>query len=233
MAALFERHDLGSCRGRVLVAGDVHGRFADLQRELDASRYDDTVDRLVLLGDLVNRGPDSHRAGDWAHLLRVLGNHEDALLDDGLRDMARPRGRHAWMEAVGDVDARVALARALGAAPLMLEIVTPGGWTVGMAHAGVPFMNWREASRIVRDAADPQHVATRKFLLTDRDHARGIVAGTRGRVANIDHVFLGHTPVPAPVSHNGGTLCDTSRSARPVTVLDVDRWIEDNGRRTT
>jgi len=68
--------------GRLIAIGDIHGcheEFADLLRLLDLQ----PEDRLVLLGDLVNRGPDSsavialareHRA------ISLLGNHELRLL---------------------------------------------------------------------------------------------------------------------------------------------------------
>lgn len=227
MAARFERHDLRSCRGRILVAGDVHGRVEDLLRELDASRYDDTVDRLVLLGDLVNRGPQSHRAAELTQNLRIIGNHEDALLDDGGSALVEPRGKLAWMLAIGDLPERLAFARLLRNAPVMLEIATPGGHTVGFAHASVPFMDWANAARIVMEEDGPQHAATIRQLLMDRNHARGLISRTRRAVVNIDHVFLGHTPVPQPYRHANTTLCDTSRSERPVTVIDVDRWIDE------
>ncbi len=68
--------------GRLIAIGDIHGcfqEFADLLARLAPG--DD--DRLVLLGDLVNRGPDSCRVIDLARAHRavaLLGNHELRLL---------------------------------------------------------------------------------------------------------------------------------------------------------
>jgi len=68
--------------GRLIAIGDIHGchqEFADLLDKLQLERDD----RLVLLGDLVNRGPDSCKVLDLArehHAISLLGNHELRLL---------------------------------------------------------------------------------------------------------------------------------------------------------
>lgn len=69
-------------RGRIVAVGDIHGchlEFAELLGKLELGRDD----RLVLLGDLVNRGPDSCAVLDLARANRavsLLGNHELRLL---------------------------------------------------------------------------------------------------------------------------------------------------------
>jgi len=68
--------------GRLIAIGDIHGchqEFAELLDRLSLTG----ADRLVLLGDLVNRGPDSGRVIDLARRHRaisLLGNHELRLL---------------------------------------------------------------------------------------------------------------------------------------------------------
>ena len=68
--------------GRLIAIGDIHGchlEFADLLDKLRLERED----RLVLLGDLVNRGPDSCKVLDLARevgAISLLGNHELRLL---------------------------------------------------------------------------------------------------------------------------------------------------------
>lgn len=68
--------------GRLIAVGDIHGchvEFAELLTRLELTRDD----RLVLLGDLVNRGPDSRRVIELArehHARALLGNHELRLL---------------------------------------------------------------------------------------------------------------------------------------------------------
>ena len=68
--------------GRLIAIGDIHGcadEFEDLLDRLEAG----PDDRIVLLGDLVNRGPQSRRVIDLARRCRavpLLGNHEARLL---------------------------------------------------------------------------------------------------------------------------------------------------------
>jgi len=69
--------------GRLIAIGDIHGchqEFAELLERLSLTKDD----RLILLGDLVNRGPDSCRVIDLARQYRaisLLGNHELRLLN--------------------------------------------------------------------------------------------------------------------------------------------------------
>jgi len=68
--------------GRLIAIGDIHGchqEFAELVGRLALTKED----RLVLLGDLVNRGPDSCKVIDLARecgAVALLGNHELRLL---------------------------------------------------------------------------------------------------------------------------------------------------------
>ncbi len=67
------------------VIGDVQGCFATLQALVREIGFNPAHDRLVLVGDLVNRGPDNVNVLRWARSLgpaveAVLGNHDLHLL---------------------------------------------------------------------------------------------------------------------------------------------------------
>jgi hypothetical protein len=68
--------------GRLIAVGDIHGchhEFSDMLQLLDLKGGD----RVVLLGDIVNRGPDSTKVIDLAKAsgcVCLLGNHELRLL---------------------------------------------------------------------------------------------------------------------------------------------------------
>lgn len=70
-------------KGRDFVVGDLHGCHSLLNLALDHVRFDPSIDRLISVGDLVDRGPDSMKclkllAEPWFHA--VMGNHEDMML---------------------------------------------------------------------------------------------------------------------------------------------------------
>lgn len=68
--------------------GDVHGCLDKLQRLLHLLRYDPVADRLIFLGDYIDRGPASKGVLDLLLQLReenpanifLMGNHEDNFL---------------------------------------------------------------------------------------------------------------------------------------------------------
>jgi serine/threonine protein phosphatase 1 len=70
-------------KGRLIAVGDIHGcheEFEELLEQLDLR----ASDRLVLLGDLINRGPDSFRVIQLARehaTAALLGNHELRLIN--------------------------------------------------------------------------------------------------------------------------------------------------------
>ncbi|MGE9290502.1 MAG: metallophosphoesterase [Puniceicoccales bacterium] len=69
--------------GKLIVIGDVHGcshELQDLLDKLSPSRND----KILLLGDLVNRGPDSHQVVQTVRehgFKSIMGNHEYRLLN--------------------------------------------------------------------------------------------------------------------------------------------------------
>ena len=70
-------------KGRLIAIGDIHGchkEFEDLLAKLDLANDD----RVILLGDLINRGPDSAKVIALARQhakFSLLGNHELRLLN--------------------------------------------------------------------------------------------------------------------------------------------------------
>ena len=79
----------------VLFVGDVQGCAAELEDLLRVAGFDRRCHRLALVGDLINRGPDSAAVLTLARgldALAVVGNHELALLE-GVRTAALDRVR--------------------------------------------------------------------------------------------------------------------------------------------
>ena len=86
------------------LIGDLQGCDAPLQRLLDAIDFSPSKDTLYLLGDLVNRGPDSlavlrrlRALGGAAQCL--LGNHDLHLL--AVWQGIRPAGKSDTLAEIG------------------------------------------------------------------------------------------------------------------------------------
>ncbi|MCB1959405.1 MAG: symmetrical bis(5'-nucleosyl)-tetraphosphatase [Rhodocyclaceae bacterium] len=117
------------------VIGDVQGCFASLQALLSEVGFDPLSDRLWLVGDLVNRGPQSlevlrfvRSLGDAATV--VLGNHDLYLLM--VAAGWRKRGKDDTLQAVIDAPDAAALLGWVASRPLMH--VEDG---FAMVHAGL------------------------------------------------------------------------------------------------
>ncbi len=68
--------------GRLIAIGDIHGCHLEFGEMIDRLALE-PGDRVILLGDLINRGPDSCRVLDLARQIgarSLLGNHELRLL---------------------------------------------------------------------------------------------------------------------------------------------------------
>jgi len=68
---------------RIIAIGDIHGCYAEFAELLERVGIE-RADKLILLGDLVNRGPDSLKVIDLAkrhQAVSLLGNHELRLLN--------------------------------------------------------------------------------------------------------------------------------------------------------
>ena len=131
---------------RTLVVGDLQGCYDPFRRLLDKAAFDPANDRLWLVGDLVNRGPQNLEVLRFVRSLGkaatlVLGNHDLSLLM-----IAEGFGKRGHGDTIEDVLAapdREELLDWLRRQPLMhledgVAMVHAGllpGWTVSQAKA--------------------------------------------------------------------------------------------------
>ena len=133
--------------------GDLQGCLAPFERLLKAIDFSPSRDTLYLLGDLVNRGPDSlgvlrrlHSLGDAAQCL--LGNHDLHLL--ALSQGMRKPSRKDTMQTILQAPDSQALLDWLRHRPMALH---RHGWL--MVHAGV-LPQWSVAQTLTL-AAEVEH----------------------------------------------------------------------------
>jgi bis(5'-nucleosyl)-tetraphosphatase (symmetrical) len=70
-------------KSRTIIVGDIHGCIEEFDELIKTLEYDKESDRLILLGDLIDRGPSSvavvRRAREM-DLECVMGNHEHKFM---------------------------------------------------------------------------------------------------------------------------------------------------------
>ena len=146
-------------RRRIFV-GDVHGWRVELEQLLDTLRYDPIADDLHIVGDFVNRGPDSLGVLRLCSELRVggvLGNHDRHLLRvfEGTRAQS-PRDTLLPVLAADDCEE---LCLWLAARPYVRD------WPdVLMVHAGVN-PEWKDPVAVLT-GLDPRELDPRSDFAT-------------------------------------------------------------------
>ena len=191
---------------RTIIVGDVHGCRSELEALLDRVAFA-SGDRLVFVGDLVARGPDSLGVLDVARrtgAVVVRGNHEQKLLE--WRD-----ARLAWMHGHASAKPPIGkmhrdLARSL----------RPVDWSL-LANAPC-FVDLPEhALRVVHAGLDPglplddQHPMTMMRIRTVKERGprgkRDVLWGSRWH--GPPHVIFGHHAAPGLQLHPWATGLDT------------------------
>ncbi|MBF0414723.1 MAG: symmetrical bis(5'-nucleosyl)-tetraphosphatase [Magnetococcales bacterium] len=149
----------------VYAIGDVHGCLEELHHLLHRLAFDTERDRLLFVGDLVNRGPHSLACLRFVHNLGtrhqvILGNHEINVL----RQFAKggPATREPWQDEWNRAPDRDALLDWVSRLPLMLRDEETG---IHLAHAGC-HPSWpldealARATTIGRMSGGLEHMAT-------------------------------------------------------------------------
>jgi predicted phosphodiesterase len=213
--------------GRIIAIGDIHGCHQELAELLErvAPAKDD---RLIFLGDLVNRGPDSCAVIDIARAcgaVSLLGNHELRLLnfrktadlaflketDHDTLDQLRPED-WAWLE-------RMPLTHHV---PELNTVFVHGGF--------LPGQPWQK---------QPAELVTR-IQVIDRDGRPRKRAEAPGAPAWADlwngppFVVYGHTSRPQIYKHKWSVCIDTAcvlGGALTAYILPERRFVQVKARR--
>lgn len=182
--------------GRDFVIGDVHGAYDLVIKGMKDVGFDRKHDRLISVGDLIDRGPESARCLKFlrqSFTFSIKGNHEQNLLeiykngDPGpelLGVFARMFSMQWWLTTAEDD--RQAILAELAKLPVAIEIETLRG-TVGMVHGDVPKgMPW--ASFLQKVTAGDASV-----LEVALEGRRRLEDGDLSGVDGVGRLFVGHT----------------------------------------
>jgi serine/threonine protein phosphatase 1 len=192
--------------GRAFVCGDIHGCFSLLENELGQVGFDESEDRLICVGDLIDRGPESLRALEFLEkpwFYSVMGNHELMLLEvlHGDRSMEAVwlREGGSWFYDQVPADDRDVWQERLSSLPIVIELETKKG-IVGIVHAGLPHgLSWSQFTGLIQEG----HPSTCIKALKDR---RMATARRPVEMDGVSRVYCGHNIVEEPLML-GNVMC--------------------------
>jgi serine/threonine protein phosphatase 1 len=196
--------------------GDIHGCLDKVQRLIEKLNYDPAADRLIFLGDYIDRGPASKGVIDFMIKLKhgntdnvfLMGNHEDNFLTY-IQACKSPMRSSYWLKE---------------------PFFTGGG--IATLQSYVPDLQDPYAERLI-DAIPPEHLSffiDLQLYWTDKDYI-AVHAGVRPGIplkqqyendllrirAPFLHnphglgkcVVFGHTPFSTPLRHHDKIGIDT------------------------
>ena len=194
--------------GRDFLLGDLHGQTELLQASLTARGFDPSRDRVISVGDLVDRGPDSIgalRLIEEPWFFAVRGNHEVMMLDA----LATPENETnqtfwkmnggGWTDSL-DANTMAVVIKLATDLPLAITLDLPGGGVIGICHGEWPGQDWRMVDTAITDTAIRQTMVWGRQQIKERrvrsDHTAKLTVH-------------GHTPIDAPTRLGSAFFIDT------------------------
>ncbi len=193
---------LPPCKGRTLIIGDVHGCLDELKAIVDLFAPA-KKDRILSVGDLINRGPDNPGTLAFArkhNIKSVIGNHEKKILSawrTGDKSRLKTVDRQTLREIAAADWEWVASWPHIFKIPSLNALVVHGGF--------IPTKKWnRQAPSDVTyvQVIDHRGYPTKQKVNPNAHPWADYWNGKR-------HVFYGHAPRPHPLLHARATGLDT------------------------
>jgi len=188
-----------SSASRTLVVGDVHGCLAELLalvREAGVT----ADDRVVFVGDLVAKGPDSAGVVAWARERgagAVLGNHDDHILQARAGDPNAKESHRRVAETLSAADLDWLAAR-----PLWLRLEHLAEPHVVIHGGMVPGLPVEEQER--------DHLLAMRSVRADGTPSKKIEGTPWGALwKGPEHVVFGHDAIRGLQRHPRATGLDT------------------------
>lgn len=172
-------------QGRDFVVGDIHGCFSALDQALRCIGFNPAHDRLISVGDLIDRGPESSQVAEYLQqpwFYAVLGNHEQALITNAQGEY------ESWLLPL-DASLESQIREQLAKLPIVIELRNEQH-RFGVIHAQAPNAadTWEQCKAMVNDDEARHEMLWQRSRCRERQGYTGIVEG-------IDWIICGHTPV--------------------------------------
>lgn len=221
-------------RGRDYFVGDIHGHFHKLAASLERLGFNPAIDRLVSVGDLIDRGPESHLALDWLSypwFHAVRGNHEELFL--AWRSLRHHPAHHeafehqycndnggAWIKQLSTSTCEQ-LEKAFLALPYFIAVPARGR-TIGVVHAELP-ADTRWPDLLSCELSDEQLTT----MTWSRNSWKAWRVGDdrlEPWITGLDAVVTGHNRVPEPQPWGNLVFIDTGawKTERDFFILSAD-----------
>ncbi len=213
-------------KGRDLFVTDVHGCFSLLESMLKKAGFDERVDRLLIGGDLVDRGPESARVLDWLerdYVTAVRGNHEQFCIDsarDGISKVHAENGGE-WFKEI-DSALRQKIGDKFSELPIALEVNAQDGRKFGFVHGECIYQDWTNFIKGLENSADEweqAHLMMESMVRRTRCKTRddSVISG-------VDLLFVGHTSVRNKTVLGNVVYLDTGAcfEGGRMTLIDVN-----------
>lgn len=177
---------------RTIIIGDIHGCYREYKDLLKKVHYNKNKDRLILLGDLMDRGPRSYEMLQWAirwkeenpeSFFMVRGNHEQMIVEQE-KDLDT---RLIW-RVVG----KGATLRSFSKYKDHMEDYIP--WIT----ENMPLYYEAEGIRCVHAAIQQEDFEDNPMEILVKDHSESKKNLYDGKLT-----IIGHTPLEAPTHYDG------------------------------
>jgi len=229
-------------KGRDFVIGDIHGKYDQLMFGLTLVDFDFEKDRLLAVGDLIDRGDQNMKCLDmigepWFYT--VIGNHEEMMLN-ALSEPTlevygnRNRMMQHWVGNGGDwyygidqaeIDELKNIFCPLikHELPVGIEFIAENGKRVGITHAGLP-RGWTWG-QVKEDLECTQGLGAKVIQECLWTRTKIQDNSFMFDVLGIDLLINGHTPSIKEVWRGNNVFIDlgicNGGKLRPINVLDL------------
>jgi serine/threonine protein phosphatase 1 len=206
---------------RVFVVGDLDGNHRKLQEAMNRVSFDSKADKLICLGDMIDRGDDSLKILELMRELNalvVLGNHEHLMIESILNNDATAKSLWiknggAWHSSVPD-EQLTSHCQWLVNQPLSI-MVEYQGMKIGISHTLPIEWDWdnfpADKSVIVNALLWGRELFNKEKSLLN---------------CGVDFSIHGHNSTQMPIWLNNTFHIDTSYYGRP-TMIELHTVIEE------
>jgi len=214
----YHLHLPANTSGRDFFLGDPHGRLDSVLLALGEAGFEPQTDRVICVGDLVDRGPNSFELlkltrQPW--FFAVRGNHEAMLLEvtDHFSLVHWLMNGGTWFLDLGGEAALDTYALAMNL-PCAITLDTKDGQKVGICHAEWPGSDWSDVEIALGDEA----------LLKQMLWGRNIFKENKGIHDQTAILTVhGHSTIDKPLKIGSALFIDTGCVyGGPLTLLELE-----------